>query len=331
MPWEILSPALIVGAALAIAGLERLFPYDRGQKLLREGFLLDLVGYALVQSYLLGLVIAALIAWLDAQTGGSRLRLVSDWPLPAQVVFFVLTHDLYIYLFHRAQHAHLRLWRLHEAHHSSTSVDWLAGARSHSLEIVINQTVEFAPMVLLGAAPEVPLIKGALSAVWGLYIHSNLDVHTGALQWVINGPEAHRWHHAIDLEARDRNFATKFAFWDRLFGTAYLPAGRKPSGYGLPDVAMPAGYLAQHLFAFRPLRETPTEPRPAAYGSLSRSRSWPRWRFNRPRTIRPRRARSSQVKPEGRMSARARPTCTSNASSPVGSGMKARKVKEASK
>ena len=98
-------------------------------------------------------------------------------------------------------------------------------------------------MVLLGAAPEVPLIKGAVSAVWGLYIHANLDVRTGRLQWVINGPEAHRWHHARDLEARDRNFATKFAFWDRLFGTAYLPAGRKPSGYGLPDVDFPRGYV----------------------------------------------------------------------------------------
>jgi sterol desaturase/sphingolipid hydroxylase (fatty acid hydroxylase superfamily) len=252
MGWEILSPIIIVAAALLFGVLERFLPYDRGQKVLRDGLLVDLVGYALVQSYLLALVIGALILWIDTQTGWSRLRILSAWPLAAQVAFFVVTHDLYIYLFHRAQHASPRLWRLHEAHHSSTSVDWLAGARSHSLEILINQTVEFAPMVLLGAAPEVPLIKGALSAVWGLYIHSNLDVRTGVLQWVINGPEAHRWHHATDREARDCNFATKFALWDRLFGTAYLPAGRKPSGYGLPDVAFPGGYISQHLFAFRP-------------------------------------------------------------------------------
>jgi hypothetical protein len=41
----------------------------------------------------------------------------------------------------------------------ASDVDWLSGARSHALEILINQTIEFAPIVLLGAAPEVALIK----------------------------------------------------------------------------------------------------------------------------------------------------------------------------
>lgn len=63
-------------------------------------------------------------------------------------------------------------------------------------------------------------------AAWGLWIHSNVDVRTGRLRWILNGPEAHRWHHATDPDARDRNFGTKLAFWDRLFGTAFLPAGR---------------------------------------------------------------------------------------------------------
>jgi len=198
-------------------------------------------------------VISKLILWLDAMSGLGRLGLVSSWPLAGQVAFFVVTHDLHIYWFHRLQHASPRLWRLHEAHHSNTAVDWLAASRSHSLEILINQTIEFAPMLLLGAAPEVPLVKGMVSAVWGVWIHSNVDVRTGRLQWLINGPEAHRWHHATDVDARDRNFATKLALWDRLFGTAFLPEGRHPAGYGLTGVAFPRGYLRQHLFAFRPL------------------------------------------------------------------------------
>jgi len=105
--------------------------------------------------------------------------------------------------------------------------------------------------VLLGASPEVPLIKAAVGAVWGLWIHANVDARTGLLQWVINGPEAHRWHHATDPDAFNLNFATKLALWDRLFGTAFLPPGRKPAGYGLTDVAFPRGYVRQQLFAFR--------------------------------------------------------------------------------
>ncbi len=252
MAWEVVAPAVIVGWALVLWGLERRFPHDR-QAFLREGFVTDLLGYTLFQSWVMAVVIAALIRWMDGASGLSRLGLVSSWLLWAQVAVFTVTHDLYIYWFHRWQHASPVLWRLHEAHHSSRRLDWLAGLRSHSLEILVNQTVEFAPMVLLGASPEVPLVKGMLSAVWGLWIHANVAVRTGPLQWVLNGPEAHRWHHATDPEAHNRNFATKLALWDRLFGTAFLPDGRAPSGYGLTGVAFPRGYVRQHLFAFRPL------------------------------------------------------------------------------
>src|SRR6185369_12779708 len=162
MVWKIGAPVVTVLAAVLLVLLERRFPYDRGQKLFREGFWTDLLLYALLQSYVLALVIGGALLWLDGQTGWSRLGILSRWPVAAQVLFFVVTHDLYIYWFHRWQHSSPRLWRLHEAHHSARSIDWLAGARSHAFEILINQTIEFAPMLLLGAAPEVPLIKGMI-------------------------------------------------------------------------------------------------------------------------------------------------------------------------
>ncbi|HMF42453.1 MAG TPA: sterol desaturase family protein [Polyangia bacterium] len=247
--WSKLSPIAIVVSAVILIALERWRPYDPRQRLLRAGLWDDLLGYALVQSYLLGLLIARVTSWLDGATGLSRLHLVSAWPVAAQVAFFVVTHDLYIYLFHRLQHRSPLLWRIHEAHHATTNVDWLSGARSHALEILINQTIEFAPLVLLGAAPEVAIIKLTVDAVWGMYIHSNIDVRSGRLQKIVNGPEMHRWHHAIEI--RDGvNFATKFAFWDWLFGTAHLPA-TKPSGYGIIE-PFPSGYLAQQLHAFKP-------------------------------------------------------------------------------
>ena len=75
---------------------------------------------------------------------------MSRWPVWVQLLFFLVTHDLYIYLFHRLQHRVPLLWRVHEAHHATDDVDWISGARSHPLEILINQTIEFAPIVLLG-------------------------------------------------------------------------------------------------------------------------------------------------------------------------------------
>jgi sterol desaturase/sphingolipid hydroxylase (fatty acid hydroxylase superfamily) len=257
MSWIILSPAVIVAWALVLIGLERVFPYER-QPLFRAGFFTDLLGYGLLQSYLLGFAISALISFVDRHTGWSKLGLVSGWPVLGQLCFFFVVHDFYIYWFHRLQHYSDTLWRIHEAHHSVDDVDWLSGTRSHALEILINQTVEFLPIVLLGAAPEVALMKATLDAVWGMYIHSNLNVRAGVLQKVLNGPEMHRWHHARELPAPGKNFATKLAIWDWLFGTAHLPE-HKPRAYGLDERGYPKSgfwaYLKQHAHSLRRANE----------------------------------------------------------------------------
>jgi sterol desaturase/sphingolipid hydroxylase (fatty acid hydroxylase superfamily) len=252
---------IIVGTAFAFIGLEKLWPYDHGQKLFRRGFFVDLIGYGLFQSYVLGLVINGIIRAVATALGAPNgFGLVSRWAVPLQVLFFFVTHDFYIYWFHRLQHHSKYLWRIHEAHHSVPDVDWLAGTRSHSLEILINQTIEFAPIALLGAAPEVALIKATMDAVWGMYIHSNVGVRSGRLQWVINGPEMHRWHHARELADRNANFGTKLAIWDWIFGTAHLPP-TKPEAYGLAgDEPYPEGYVGQHVAAFRPFARASGPP-----------------------------------------------------------------------
>lgn len=255
MTLAILSPIIIVASAVALILLERRFPYEPKQRLIREGFFTDLIGYGLLQSYVLGLLISGFILFLDRKTGWSHLGIVSGLPIPAQLAFFFVTHDFYIYWFHRLQHVSSVLWRIHEAHHSVNDVDWLSGTRSHVFEICINQTIEFAPIVLLGAAPQVAILKATLDAVWGMYIHSNLNVRSGRLQYVINGPEMHRWHHARDLAAPGKNYGTKLAIWDHLFGTAYRPPG-KPARYGLDEPAYPRSgffsYVAQHVYSFLP-------------------------------------------------------------------------------
>ncbi|HEY6178094.1 MAG TPA: sterol desaturase family protein [Kofleriaceae bacterium] len=248
------APAIIVGGALAVIALERWRPYDR-QRFWRRGLGVDLIGYALIQSAVLSILINGLVRLLAAAPGVSRLvsyRLVGDWPFAAQLALFIVSHDLYIYWFHRAQHRVPLLWRLHEAHHSAREVDWIAGSRSHALEIVINQTIEVAAMVLLGASTDVMLYKGAISIVSGMWIHANVDLRLGWLSYIINGPELHRWHHAIDYAPPGKNYATKFSLWDHLFGTVDRRPG-KPRGYGLAE-SFPAGFLAQQAHAFRRTR-----------------------------------------------------------------------------
>lgn len=246
---ESYSMLIIIAAAVLFIILERLFPYTKGQKVLREGFFDDLALYTIAQSYILSIIIFGyLIYFIDNTTGLSRLQLFANVPIWIQLVFFTITHDIYIYWMHRWQHSNKWLWRIHEAHHSPKKVDWLSGSRSHALEILINQTIEFLPIILLGSPVEVIAYKGVISAIWGMYIHSNINVKTGNLQKIINGPEMHRWHHSTG-KGRNRNFATKLAIWDWIWGTAYLP-DYKPEEYGLKTY-FPEHYFSQTLFAFR--------------------------------------------------------------------------------
>ena len=274
MSLQFLSLIIISAAAVLMIVLEKFYPYTKGQKIFREGFFNDIFMYSIFQSYVLGLIIFGFLNWIKYNTDLYQYSLIGSWPVWVQVLFFLVTHDFYIYWFHRWQHSSKILWRTHEAHHSPKTVDWLSGARSHSFEILINQTVEFAPIILLGAAPEVAIYKGMISAIWGMFIHSNIDVRLGKLQYFINGPEMHRWHHSDDGgKEYQNNFGTKFAVWDWIFGTAFLPDPnvRKPKRYGLSDtpdyplsekefphknffkvfIADIKAYIRQHIYAFR--------------------------------------------------------------------------------
>ena len=116
---ELLSTIIIAGAAIFFIIVERIWPYTKGQKVLREGFFDDLALYTIAQSYILGILIFTyIINFIDTSTGISRLQLFRNVPIWIQLIFFLVTHDLYIYWMHRWQHKNKYLWRIHEAHHS---------------------------------------------------------------------------------------------------------------------------------------------------------------------------------------------------------------------
>ncbi|QKJ28840.1 sterol desaturase family protein [Mucilaginibacter mali] len=248
------TTAILIGWMIIIILWERLAPYRKGLPFFREGFWVDLVWYTLIQSYFLKILIFDyIIAPVNRNLDWSHWQFVKDWPVAVQVLFFLITHDLYIYLFHRFQHANKFFWRIHEAHHSGKQVDFLSGSRSHIMEIVINQTIEFAPIILLGADPVVIPVKAMLDAMFGLFIHANINVKLGKLKYIINSPELHLWHHANYQEVFHANFSTKFAIWDHLFGTVYDPGhapGDKPENWGL-YYDYPKDYFLQHAFSIK--------------------------------------------------------------------------------
>jgi len=233
---------------------ERISPYRKGLPFFRDGFWVDLVWYTIIQSYFLKILIFDYIIYpLQHHFAYTGFQFIKSWSITEQVIFFVVIHDLYIYLFHRLQHANKILWRTHEAHHSGKEIDFLAGSRSHAVEIIINQTIEFAPIVILGADPAVVPIKAMLDAMFGMFIHANINVKFGKLKYFLNSPELHLWHHANYREVFHANFATKFSIWDYLFGTVYFPdhkPGDHDENWGL-YYDYPKDYFLQHAFSVK--------------------------------------------------------------------------------
>jgi sterol desaturase/sphingolipid hydroxylase (fatty acid hydroxylase superfamily) len=254
---EYVSIIIIVSWALMLTALERIIPYQVGYPMFRKGYWMDFFWYTLVQSYFLGVLIAFFIRWINRDGSVSGLHLITAWPLVLQVLFFVISHDIWQYWFHRIQHNNKYWWRTHEAAHATPEVDWLVGSRSHALEILVAQTVEFAPIVLLGARPEVALIKGTLDAVWGMYNHANIRVDHGKLIYFFNGPQLHRWHHNNNNPGTGVNFSTKLSVWDWIWKTAYLPKPDERPAYGFKGIdKYPVySYFRQFAYAFRKFKK----------------------------------------------------------------------------
>jgi sterol desaturase/sphingolipid hydroxylase (fatty acid hydroxylase superfamily) len=92
-------------------------------------------------------------------------------------------------------------------------------------------------------------------SVHAVFIHANVSWNFP--RWVealVVTPRIHHWHHAVEREAIDRNFAVHFPWIDRVFGSHYAPPGRWPTGYGIEGNPVPEGFLEQAIHPFRARR-----------------------------------------------------------------------------
>jgi sterol desaturase/sphingolipid hydroxylase (fatty acid hydroxylase superfamily) len=240
-------------AALLFVPLERLFGAKREQKVLRPEWKLDLV-YVFVNGILirLGLIGIAVILM-----NASPILVPADWraaitaqPLWLQLIEVLLLADIGLYFAHRAFHAVPALWRIHQVHHSIEHMDWLAAHRVHPIDQILTKTASFLPLFALDFSTEAIAIFGLIFQFHALLVHANVRLGFGPLKWLIVSPDFHHWHHCRDREAWDRNFAAQFALWDHLFGTAYLPAGKKAAQFGITE-QLPEHYAGQLLYPFR--------------------------------------------------------------------------------
>ena len=179
----------------------------------------------------------------------SGIAVETLWPhrLPvwAQAALMMLVADFGRYWLHRAFHRFAPMWRLHAVHHSPHRLYWVNVGRFHPLEKSIQYCFDALPFALVGVAGEVLAAYFVFYAINGFYQHSNCLVRLGPLNYLIAGPELHRWHHSELPEESNNNFGNNLIVWDLLFGTRFLPREREVGPLGLVNRAYPMSFWSQ--------------------------------------------------------------------------------------
>ncbi|MBN4050267.1 sterol desaturase family protein [Desulfobulbus sp. AH-315-M07] len=149
--------------------------------------------------------------------------------------------DFIYYVYHRAHHEVRFFWAAHVNHHSSRHYN-LSTALRQSYTTPFTGVLFWAPLPLLGFAPEMILGAKVISLLYQFLLHTELVRKLGPLEWILNTPSHHRVHHGRNSEYLDKNYGGIFIIYDRLFGT--FEAEHAPVDFG----------LTKQLRTFNPLR-----------------------------------------------------------------------------
>ena len=155
---------------------------------------------------------------------------------------------------------------LHQVHHSAEVLTPSTAYRVHPVEL-IGFAVFHAPAIglaaafyqnLIGPPVQVATIFGvSFLGLLGSHLrHSHILFSFGPLvSRIILSPAQHVIHHSVDPQHWDKNFGVKFAFWDALFGTLYVPKRVETLRFGLPD-AEPRDFTTVSKLYFLPFAKS---------------------------------------------------------------------------
>lgn len=172
----------------------------------------------------------------------------SLWTLGLYTVISALFLDFAVFITHYAQHKIPILWEFHKVHHSAEVLNPVTFYRMHPVDLFLTGLVAallaglaFAGFFYLtNEVPTVFEVMGLNIIVFIFYIfgynlrHSQIWLSYPV--WISHflvSPAQHQIHHSTDTKHYDKNLGLIFAFWDKLFGTLYIPKGFEKLSYGI--------------------------------------------------------------------------------------------------
>jgi sterol desaturase/sphingolipid hydroxylase (fatty acid hydroxylase superfamily) len=169
-------------------------------------------------------------------------------------IYLILVWDFSATYAHYLKHKIPILWELHKVHHSAEVMTPITALRRHPLEAIFGSIVAAffigsatGIWVLVFGQGVMPInLFGTLFGIWLWRVsgynlrHTHIWISYGNF-WnrIFISPAQHQVHHSKSPEHYDTNFGHIFAFWDKLFGTLYLPKFEERVEFGIDDEEMP--------------------------------------------------------------------------------------------
>jgi len=250
LDWLILDLLVMV---IIFVPIELVFPKNKLQTKFHPEWRTDLIyfGISHLAIQLFGVLTkkpaVAFFGWMNLE---DVHQWVNNLPFVVELLIALVVTDLFQYAAHRIFHSHYFLWRFHSIHHSTENMDWLAGSRTHFIDIFFTRSVSYLPLYVLGFSTLTFNVYIVFIAIHAVFIHANTRLNFGFLKYIITTPQYHHWHHCQEPEHYGNNFAVVFPFIDKLFGTYYLPGNEWPKGTGLVDASFPKGFMKQFVYPF---------------------------------------------------------------------------------
>ena len=251
LDWLILDLFMMV---LLFIPIELAFPKNKQQTKFHPEWRTDLIYFIISHLFiqLFGVITKKpaelFFGWLDL---GVLHQWVQSLPFVVELLLALIVTDIFQYWAHRIFHSHEYLWRFHSVHHSTKHMDWLAGSRTHFMDIFFTRSMTFIPLYVMGFSTLTFNVYIIFIAIHAVLIHANTSINFGVLKYIITTPQYHHWHHCEDPRYYGKNFAVVFPFIDKIFGTYYLPGNVWPEGTGLHETSFPKGFIRQSIYPFK--------------------------------------------------------------------------------
>ncbi len=245
----------ILTGAVIITGMEHSFYYRKewsGKKsdVAQDGLYMLLVQVILPKLVTVGIALTLLETFKDSQSSISHYW-PHGWSITAQVLLMLVSGDFLRYWLHRASHEWPLLWRFHAVHHSPHKLYWFNVGRFHPLEKCLQMAFDTLPFIALGVGGEVLALYLVIYSINGFFQHCNIHLTLGPLNYLISGPELHRWHHSRLVKESNQNYGNNLIVWDLIFGTWFLPPSREVGALGLINRNYPLKFWPQLSTPFK--------------------------------------------------------------------------------